>query len=317
MTLPQQVRDQAAQIERMMDEIKNNAPQNDQQQVPRNDEQQVNPSVNPDVVQSAQQNVSPEVVQNAQQFEIPQPETLNWEERALKAEQRYQVLQGKYNKEIQEVRQQSNEHEVSTLKNEIAQLRQQLTDAAAKPAAPMVGASLDELREDYGSELIDGLRAAIMAEVNSHVSNVQRDVQQDSFATKQALLSQRLAGHSIDFQSVNSDPLFHEWLSKFDPNTGVQRQQTLTDLFNRGQIDATAAMFTDFVSGGTQQTNASPFNQHVQQPTTAPAAPIPQPAPAYSPAQIAQFYSDWARGKYTAEEANRIEREIINSNSSR
>lgn len=308
MTLPKQLQDQAAQLERMMQQIKEgNTPT--AVEAP----EEVKPDVAPLEVENVQPNVTPEI-------ETPPAEaSIDWEDRARKAEQRYQVLQGKYNKEVLEARNnQGQSAEVEALKNQIDQLRQQLSESQNVEKTFLTGEKAEELREGYGSELIDDfstiIRDEIMAEINEKFQNVQRDVKHDSFATKQALLAQKLAAHRIDFEQTNNDPLFHDWLSKFDPETGIQRQQALTQLFNQGQLDATASMFMEFVQGGQPQQQTSPFTQHVQHPTSAPAADVVSSVvPTYSRQQIQQFYTDWARGKYTAEEAERIEREIINS----
>ena len=299
MNLPKQVQDQATELEAMLDKIK---AENTTPDVALSDEA---PTPQPDEAATPQPDVET-------------PAEIDWEERARKADARYQVLQGKYNKEIGEVH-----RDDANLKAEIASLKQQLAHVESQKAEVPKNSSLDELREDYGSDLVDGLYQSIyqqiMGEVSTQVGNVQRSVSQESAATKQQLLAQQLQGHNINFSQMDSDPLFHEWLSKFDPESGIQRQEQLVNHFGRGDLAATAQMYIEFAHGGSQpqqtQPQSNPFESHVQHQTTAPATQDAAPtSAAFTRAQVAQFYTDWAKGKYTNEEAKRIEKEIINSN---
>lgn len=262
-----------------------------------------------------EQPAEPETLSDASQRTITSSDVGDLTHRLEQAEQRYKVLQGKYNAEIRDAKTTSNDAENEKLRQQVADLSAQLEAAKAPPP---VSTNIEQLRADYGDELIDGVIEAakerIMAEVSGQVNSVRDTVQRDSYATKTAILSQRLAASGIDFQTVNGDPVFHDWLSKYDPDTGVQRQSQLTQLFESGQIDQTAEMFREFM-GVVVTKPSSNFEQHVQPRSTAPTAPVqPQQKQAFTNDQIADFYNACAKGNvYTSEEAAAIERQIFNS----
>ncbi|WP_027251983.1 hypothetical protein [Photobacterium halotolerans] len=320
MKLPKQLRDQITESDRLLNEMLS-------ENTPAEEAEKPQPAETP-----AEQEIDPTPAEPAQndfdETETPQPEPapasddVDWRARAEKAEQRYSVLQGKYNSEIARLKEQGNSGEVDALKRQVSQLQETISELRDKPqhqpAAPVEGADLDQLREDYGADLIDGLMAAVrnsvMGEVSGQFKQVQEATKADSFSTKQAVLSQRLAAQSINFEQVNNDPLFHDWLAKYDPDTGVQRQAQLMESFKNGNLDATAAMFREFVQGSSSPQPAqqqNPFEQHVQQTSHAPAKQTEAPqVPTFTEAEIAKFYDDWSRGKITDAEAERMEAEI-------
>lgn len=127
---------------------------------------------------------------------------------------------------------------------------------------------VEQVREDYGDELFDTVleeadrRAQERAQ--QQMQQMQQSlstVQQDSFATKKALLAQRLAGQSINFEQVNNDPVFHDWLRVYDQQTGVQRQTRLSQAFESGDLNSVSSMFVEFVNGGGQSQPSLSFGQ--------------------------------------------------------
>lgn len=130
-------------------------------------------------------------------------------------------------------------------------------------------ANLDQLRDDYGDELIDGIMKATAEQANQAAAAAN----QGNFNTKKEMLSQRLSRRNINFEQTNNDPLFHEWLGKFDPNTGAQRQGALTQAFNNGDFDTAEKMFLDYkmsdggampAENGSNNTMASSFGREPQ-----------------------------------------------------
>ncbi|MCX8941273.1 hypothetical protein [Vibrio parahaemolyticus] len=104
---------------------------------------------------------------------------------------------------------------------------------------------LQNLRDDYGDELVDGL----LGEFEQMTQQTAEQTMRDNFATKKALIADQLSREGIDFEQVNNDPLFHQSLAKFDPNTGTQRQQDLTNAFNSGDFNTVKSIFRDYVNG--------------------------------------------------------------------
>lgn len=321
MNLPKQVQEQAEQAERLMQSIVGDS-ENTEIEAPA---EQPTPTTEPEPQPEPEPEVEPqpEPQPEPETPETPASDEIDWQARALKAEQKYSVLQGKYNAEIAELKNNDQSGEIQQLHQTIRDLQTTITELKQQPepapADDPVASQLEQLREDYGSELVDGLLAAakqqVMGEVSGQVQQVQQNVQQDSFSTKKAVLAQKLAGQRINFEQVNNDPLFHQWLSKYDPETGIQRQAALSQTFEAGQLDATAKLFIEYVQGDSQTTpqpTQTPFEQHVQKTTSAPAQEAaPTPVPSFTNQQIAQFYDDWARGKISEEQARRTEEQIM------
>ncbi len=271
----------------------------------------------------------PKTIETPQNDQFTQETSIDWEARAKAAEQRYKVLQGKYNKEVVEVRSsegqpQADNLEVMKLKQQIESLQQTITQMQAKPEPEQpqhyqFSERAEQVREDYGEELFDTIldeadrRAQERAQ--QQMQQMQQSlstVQQDSFATKKALLAQRLAGQSINFEQVNNDPVFHDWLKLYDPQTGVQRQTRLSQSFESGDLNTVSSMFVEFVNGAQNPTQSVDFTEHVQQATHAPTPTSdPQSRPIYTPQMISDFYARKRRGEYSEDEAQRIEREIF------
>lgn len=318
MPLPKQIRDQIKYADKFYSEEGNTEPSTPE------------PS-NTDVVPEEKPAAEPEPTVEPQEPETPTEapapapafgEEIDWKARAEKAEQRYQVLQGKYNKEVVEAKNNGgNDAEVTNLRNQVATLQQQLQELQSQPAPAPVqdpnAPSDEQIREDYGDELIDYMDRKAAQVAARQVQQVQQTVQKDSFATKKTLLANRLAASAINFAQVDNDPVFHDWLKKFDVNTGEQRQTRLMNSFNSGDMDATAAMYIEFVQGGnsTPSQNVN-FDDHVQQPTHAPArqqTPQGNARAMYTPQMIQDFYANKRKGRYSKEEAARIEKEIFAS----
>ncbi|UKA12927.1 hypothetical protein [Photobacterium damselae] len=258
-----------------------------------------------------------------------------WKAKAEKAEARYKTLQGKYNKEIKalssELQPNVDDSEIVSLKNEIEVLKKQLSDKTEekrkKKADPAVEA---RLRQNYGDDLVDDLVELMTAELAPDLSNVEAELQKvadsqraagsDTFATKRMVLSKSLQEKGIDWASVDSDPLFHDWLSKYDQETGVQRNSQLLATFNNGEIDKTAALYEQFAeeSGLLTKNTAKmqpkvDFKAQVKPQTKAPREPMTaeDAATVWTPEAIYQFYEKKRRGEYTPEKAAQLEREIF------
>ncbi len=252
-----------------------------------------------------------------------------------KFEQRYKILQGKYNAEIPVLNARIKDLEgklaqtspdspvVLHLQNQVAQLQAQLN--AAQAAAPPTSnptsngnATLDKLRDDYGNDLIDGIMTMVRGEVGQVVKPLQTQVENVSSMSKQDQLAKELQPHGLDFNQLNNDPLFIDWLQEIDYASGVNRSQLMNEAYRKGDLKRAAWFFTEYaksppmvpVSGFP----AVDLHQHVSQPSTATPSNEDVVVRQWdNPTTIKELYDLKARGKIDPEEFVRLEKQLYAS----
>lgn len=186
--------------------------------------------------------------------------------------------------------------------------------AAKEELAPFVGA-LQALREEVAQ------LKGVVPVVRNVAANQQKSAESDFFEK----LSQRVP----QWQAINGDGRFHDWLLSPDPMTGITRQTYLEDAQRSFDLDRVVSIFKLWAPN----TGAAADTQETRTPTqgsprtakeelerqVAPgkanastAAPQKQ-ARQWSPAQIAKFYSDARRGVYEgrAAEKDALERDLF------
>jgi hypothetical protein len=203
---------------------------------------------------------------------------------------------------------------------------------------------------DYGSDLIDvmGRRAMEIQDatllpelynlrnelnqVKSQIGGVRQTVEYDA----QTRMYNQLDKEIPNWKTINSHPDFVGWLQMPDPLSGQIRHGLLAEAFNSQQANRVMEFFKRFLSDSGV---SSPANGQGQQPgngalTGSSYAPTPQvdlmslaapgraragqtsvtpEKPYVSPAEIKQFYTDAASGRYAGreDEYNRIQQEIF------
>lgn len=297
--------------------------------------------------------------------ELDNTETVeHWKAAAQTLEHKYAALAGKYNAEIERQKHlfYSAKPELEQLRADKQQLEATIQalkqpqgtepkDAKTSPPAtalqsPEIQTLLAQLRDEYGEELVNGFMTIISAveasaattaskleAVNTAVETVRQSA---SVATKQqeqqmyqqriAQLTEQLSQSGIVFQQVDNDPLFHEWLSRYDATTGQQRQAILMGLFQANELSRVAGMYAQYIQdsnavyhnappqpqAGATTPNSLNLNEQVQIDSKAPIAPhLPTEQNLWTNQSIATFYQNVAKGKYSKEEAARLEKEIF------
>ncbi|MBY6105019.1 hypothetical protein KUW19_00820 [Ferrimonas balearica] len=253
---------------------------------------------------------------------------INWQQRAEAAEQRYRVLQGKYNAEIKAAKDElghGNNAELDQLRQQVsmlsAQLNQAQTQPPAQPQAAPVSMDLSRLREDYGDEFVDDVGRLIHEQAGRLVEERLRDVGQSvnqlTHQQKVGQLGSMLAQQGIDFNAVNADPLFLQWLSEADPLSGMPRQRLLDAAFGeQGDLSRTVTIFRQFVESNPAHVAAPSVTtpNPERYATVKPSAPLQQ-APAerasFDPNAYQRLCNQKALGRITDEEFTRLEREMF------
>lgn len=286
--------------------------------------------------QPTSQTAQPQAEQPSAQPSNPQPTEANTDWKA-----KHDVLQGKYNAEVPRLHSQVRElkeqltalgggQDVQALKQEVQQLRQELTQKQqqqqAAPANPEV---LRKLRSDYGEELVDGLLSVMKQELSplqQRIDNVDRTTAKTASETRMTKLSSMLREQGVDFDSLNNDDGFNNWLDLEDGYSGKPRRDLLNHAFNRGELVRVARFFTDYAQASdsnapSPQPQVTPQEPQINVPVQ-PTAPSNNAAPdgvggdvpdlATATANWTRFWDNKRNRKYTPEEAARLEEKLFN-----
>lgn len=168
-------------------------------------------------------------------------------------EQKYRTLQGKYDAEVPRLHQQ-----IRDLKARV----DEMAEKAKRPSEPeqpekskeRVSLVTDADREEFGEELIDVQRrvarevsqeyedrmeaqAKLIEELRASIQNTGNQVGQMTFA-------QELKGLVPDFEQIDNDERWVQWLNEYDPMLRGPRRDQAQAAFNAGDAKAIA----DYVS---------------------------------------------------------------------
>lgn len=228
-------------------------------------------------------------------------------------EHRFKVLQGKYNAEVPRFA-----HENKDLKGRLQSLEEQLDEMKnAKPAELLVK---PEEIEQYGEGLIDVARrvareelaskdaqiAKLRSEIDS-VKSVQSHVVQDSFFKS-------LTEMVPDWEALNADTNFLNWLDGVDDLTGETRQALLGKAEQQRDPVRAAKFFNTFkkTSQSWAAQSAASLEQQIV-PSTNQAPSTPQAKKIWTRAEITNFYDRVRRGTITDADAVAIEADIASA----
>ena len=211
-------------------------------------------------------------------------------------EQRYRVLQGKYNAEVPRMQQELNAAtgQITALQGQIETLleRQQSAPAPEPAASDEVQYLRPQDREEYGNEMVDFVSRAAkeahgrqisameqrIAELTAQVQAAQQaadNVRQRQVTSEASALDQYLNQHAPGWVDLNNDPQFLTWSNQIEPFSGATRLNLLRAAYSQGDGPRVAAIFNAF-----SQEHASPPNDSGVTASPPPAAPAPQAAPA-------------------------------------
>jgi hypothetical protein len=236
----------------------------------------------------------------------PPPQEESWEHR-------FKVLQGKYNAEVPRFA-----HENKDLKGRLQSLEDQLDEMKnAKPPELLVK---PEEIEQYGEGLIDVARRvareelaskdAVIAKLRSEidsVKSVQSHVVQDSFFRS-------LTEMVPDWEALNADTNFLNWLDEVDDLTGETRQ-ALLGRAEQSRDPLRAAKFFNTYKKMSQTWAAKSAASLEQQivPSTNQAPSTPQAKKIWTRAEITNFYDRVRRGSISDADAIAIEADIASA----
>jgi hypothetical protein len=253
--------------------------------------------------------------------------------------QKYRTLQGMYNAEVPKLHQQNKD--LSSRLQQLEQLLASISDRPAHVEAKPIqvekyvtdsdvneyGDSIDVMRKVSREEL--GPVAQRIAKIEQMLQQMQANVvpKLETVAKQQAQSAEERFWSSLtaevpNWQSVNNDPAFHNWLLETDPLTGTTRQAYLEQAQKALDSKRVAKFFNIWLGSNGEPAAAQSNRRTVSSELEKQVAPgrargtgaqSKGQAKTYSAEDIRQFFKDSAGGKYKGREAerDRIERDIF------
>lgn len=172
---------------------------------------------------------------------------------------RFETLQGKYNAEVPRLAQTLQEQQQA-----LAQMRMAIEAQRQAPSATPQPVSLVTEKDDekFGADLVDLMRRVAREErraVEQALGRVEqlirqvapqlervKQVEQKVDSTREGQFYSELAREVPDWETVNKDPRWLEWLTEYDPVAGKHRQQSLDEAAAAFDARRVSAMFKLF-----------------------------------------------------------------------
>lgn len=309
MALPKQVQKQMAEVERISKEITDGQQPETQEEV--QDETQE---------EAGQEGTQPKPVEQG-----GQPD--DWEHK-------YKVLQGKYNAEAAR-----NNERIQQLEDMLSRLDQKLSAPKERPAEPAAPKNYSYVKpeeiDDFGEDMMDvvGRRAKEVLEplldklskriqaLEGQVSGVNERV---TLTAREQLLKD-LAGEVPNWEELNRNSEFLEWLSQEEGLSGMPRRQLLTEAYERNDTARVVKFFKGFLrehtgdDGSSSQTEPKSKAQVPVKTLVAPTrgrggdSGTPEGKRIWKTAEVAAFYDAVRKGKYRSnpDKQRQIEAEIV------
>lgn len=256
---------------------------------------------------------------------VPEPQAADPQPPAPPAhdvwEMRYKSLQGMFNKEVPEL-QGKVRHLEGQLQDAVARLNK-ASEAKPEPVKAEVdpkdaenfGGDLVEMVNRVSSaqvarlsSILDGKLAAFGQQISTLYEQVGGATQHVARTAEQAFFD-RLERLVPEWESVNADQRFLQWLAEVDPVYGLPRQSALEQA--RKSLDAAraAAVFNAFTGG--KQATAKPdgLGKQVSPKSVGSAPPSTSQPRVVSSTDITKFYDDVRRGVYRGQEAVAAQKE--------
>lgn len=245
-----------------------------------------------------------------------------------KWENKYHTLKGMYDAEVPRLH-----NQVRELQQQMQQVLDEKREAELKAAQqpdPVKSLITEQDKEAFGTDLIDLIERATeskVATLKTREGELLREInelkaQLGSVSERQVVSDQdrfafALGQKAPEWEQLNTDPGFLQWLSEVDPVYGMPRQYALTNAYNALDADRVANIFNTYKASVTPkpvEKQPKPTLQSQVAPTRSRATSAPTATDAsqrfWSQPEIEDFYSEWRRGYLDDEEAARMEKEI-------
>ena len=310
MALPRQVEAQLKELEEIEKQL---AAQQNPQATPEE------PAPQPAEPAEPTQNIEPVAPQPEVKPEKPvEPEVPEetWQ-------QKYKTLKGMYDAEVPRLH-----SDIRDLKSQMDKLQKaaEAPKPEAKPAAQPTKLVTDADVQAFGEDLIEVQRKVareVAAEFRGELDamkaeneKLREQLNMTGSQVSEASFEQRLYRLVPDFQAVNTDERWINWLNEVDPLLRAPRKSVAQEAFNTGDAEAVAhyiGMFKASVAPAEQLSDkAAELEKQIQPKRSATNAPVSQQAKTYTDAQIQKMFQKSvemsSRGQ--RDEAMKLEAEI-------
>lgn len=237
--------------------------------------------------------------------------TVNKEDDPEYWKSRFQVVEGLLNKAKE-----GSEDAVAELERENERLKNRID---AKPTEGKTYLS-DEDREELGEELAPIVDSAIAKGVDeavrqsTEVSNVTLEkIEKKSIKLETDAYFDALDTKAPKWENLNRDEGFNEWLNEYDPMLGATRRDSLSIAEKQKDGERVAAFFSAYEVkvGKTVVERPNPEDKIIPAGSRASEVPDSSGKRIYTHGEIKAIYDDITAGKYSPEEASRLDADII------
>ena len=255
---------------------------------------------------------------------------------AAKWEHKYNVLKGKYDKEVPRLQHQNN-----SLQSQIGDLQEQMNELLSRPVQTPEAHQSQHLRpeeiEDYGADMIDVVKRAAREEFEPMIGTLREEnerlrqllggVQQQSVMNVRERMLGQLDEAVPKWRELNQHPEFLGWLENLDAYSGERRLDMLRQAFDKNNTARVVAFFKGFLNENAAfSTSREPGSNAAPQvgldTLVAPGrvsgdsqnrAQEGQPGHTWTQNEIQEFYRDVNRGTYrnNPDQRSRLENDIF------
>jgi len=229
---------------------------------------------------------------------------------------RFQTVEGVLRKERDErkAEQQATQAQLTNLQKQVEQLQQQRDPVAD---VDLTQHFTQEQIDQYGADhLRSVLRAAqrtlqpqLKAALDSEMAPLREEIAQTRQSMQQSQQNQAKSAYDAflaevskqvpNWEQVNADPRFHQYLHGVDETTGDQRQTLLATFEQRRDAGRVARIFKDYLkTQGAKPQNPDPSRRQLPTGAGNGGGDPPPAAPMVTQAEIRQFQADVSRGRY-------------------
>nr|WP_299241396.1 hypothetical protein [uncultured Halomonas sp.] len=189
---------------------------------------------------------------------------------------------------------------------------ERLKDEYGDDMVNMVKTAFEHLMQGQPQDKGDPEQAARLTEIQERLDREDQERQADREARFWTRLQQRVP----NFQTINGEQAFLDWLGGYDRLRGVERQQLLHEAQQSLDGDRVADIFDEYLQQVKPPQSNSPAEgvpEDQVQPRQSRSTQPPSGQRVWSGAEITQFYRDRAAGKYSDEEGKRLEADIFSA----
>lgn len=233
---------------------------------------------------------------------------------------KYEVLKGKYDKEVprlhREIKLLKREKEdllkrLALLESVVTNIQQQQRQAPQAPSQDIEDEELKRFAEEYPE-----VYKSVAKLLEKKLKTVEATVQSQASMMAQQNFYSRLTALVPDWERLNTDPDFIDWLQEPEGETGFTRHQLMLMAFEKGDADRVASFFKRFIAQSQQDGSQSPYKARADKNVYPPQRKQVQQEPSkkmFTESEIKEFYRLSALGKIDPKKKQALEAEILSA----